>query len=635
MDQFGKRAPNKNLILLTMLSLLMISGCASTPYPYYDSAMNDHNRAPSSIGIPIHENEKSSTNEIVSRQAQIDYLFIMAEMNSHEGQNVDAISKFEEAYELDQNSYVILYRLAMENYRAGKNKEALKWVELALLQKPRQKELNILAASLYSSERQYHKAESIYKKLIAQNKKDPDAYLYLAAIYSEQKRYTEAISYFNLLINFKDYEQKHLAYYYGARTKFEANRVKYFKEIKADLLKSLKHKPDYLEALQFYGQLIEKTEGKKKLFAFYAHHQKKHGPLIRLAEVLSQYFLEIADYDRAYEQLEILESSTQDPIQVKLKMALILIDKKMYDQALTRLEELAVLVPESDKVKFYLASLYQETKKNELAVKTYLQIQKTSKHYEDSIKNTALLYRELNQKNNALSVLKKLVSDKPDNIQNFIVYAQFLEDSQKYDDGIATLKQAADLFPNEAQLQYFIGTLYDKKNDKPTMLKHMYNAVELDKNYAAALNYIAYSLMEMNQDLEKAKEYALKAYSLDKNDPYITDTVGWIYFQQADYIKAVEFLERAHRAVPEVAVIADHLGDAYVKLKKFEKAYEVYKKAIDNETDPARLKELSFKISKINSPRIENRLPATALEPTLIDRLNAEPAFGAGKDEAK
>lgn len=632
MEKFGGRAQNKKSILITTLGIFLISGCATTPYPYYDSAMNDHNRAPSSIGVPTDENEKSEVSEKINRQAKVDYLFIAAEMSSHEGQNVDAISKLEEAYELDRTSNVILYKLAMENYRAGKNKEALKWAELGLSQQPKQKEINILAASLYSSEKQYHKAEVIYKKLISMDKKDPDAYLYLAAIYSEQKRYAEAIGYFNKLIGFKDYEQKHLAYYYGARTKFEADRVKYFKDIKSDLLSSLKHKPDYLEALQFYGQLIEKTEGKKKLFAFYSNYQKKHGPLVRLAEVLSQYFLEIADYDKAYEQLEIIESTTQDPIQVKLKMALILIDKKMYEQALTRLEELTVLVPESDKVKFYLASLYQETKKNELAIKTYLEIQKSSKHYEDSVKNTAVLYRELNQKDNALVVLKKLVSEKPENMQNYIVYAQFLEDSRKYEDGIATLKKAADLFPKEAQLQYFIGTLYDKQNDKPTMLKHMYSAVELDGNYAAALNYIAYSLMEMNQDLNKAKEYALKAYSLDKNDPYITDTVGWIYFQQADYIKAVEFLERAHKAVPEVSVIADHLGDAYVKLNKFEKAYEVYKKAIDNETDPNKLKEISFKISKIGLPK--DRLPAS-LEPALVDRLKAEPAFDAGRDESK
>ncbi len=359
MDIFGEKAQK----LFGILGFCLVSGCATKQFPYFDSAFNDHNRAPSSVALPVDDVIQTSKSDLVNQQAKLDFLFLSAEMSALEGRNIEAITHLEEAYELDSRSTLILYKLAMENFRAGKNEEAIKWIDKALLLKPDQKDLNILAASLNSSLKQYKKSEAIYKKLIAMDKYDPDAYLYLAAIYSEQKRYPEAIKYFNQLTHFKHYEQKHLAYYYGARTKFEANRVKYFNEIKSDLRLSLIEKPDYLEALQFLGQLIEKTEGKKNVFSFYAEYQKKHGPILRLAEVLSQYYLEAGDYDKAFAQLEIIESTTQDPIQVKLKMALILIDKKMYEKAMVRLEELNDLVPESDKVKFYLASLYQETKK--------------------------------------------------------------------------------------------------------------------------------------------------------------------------------------------------------------------------------------------------------------------------------
>lgn len=611
--------------------MLLTSACATQRFPYYDSAFNDRNRAPSSIEIPESADAQHPSLDKVNKQSQTDYFFIAAEMNAYDGQQVEAIAQLESAYELDPKSSVILYRLAMENYRAGKNKEALKWAELAIVQQPKQKDINILAASLYSTYKQYQKAESIYKKLIAIDNTDPEAYLYLAAVYSEQKKYSEAIKYFTKLTRFKDYSQKHLAYYYGARTKFEADRLKYFKEIKSDLLSSLKHKPDYLDALQFYGQIIEKTEGQKRLFAFYSDYQKKHGPIPRLAEVLSQYFLEKGDYDNAYEQLEIVESSTQDPIQVKLKMALILIDKKIYDQALDRLEELTALVPESDKVKFYLASIYHETKKNELAIKTYLEIQDSSKHYEDSVKNAALLYREVRQNEKALSLLKKLTQSRPENLQNYIVYSQFLEDAKKYDDGIDVLKRASKKFPKEAQLPYFIGTLYDKKNNKVEMFNYMYKAIELDERFALALNYVAYSLVEANQDIQKAKDLALRAHRVDKDDPYINDTVGWIYYQLGDYVRAVEYLERAHKAVPQVSIIANHLGDAYVKLRKFEQAYDVYKKALFNETDPDKIRELSIKISDSETPQRKLRRPAAAN----VERIKDESAFDVNRDGSK
>lgn len=619
----------KNII--TVLSIVLISSCVSKPYPYFDSAMNDHNRAPSSVALPASENVKDQTVEKVNQQAKTDFLFLSAEMYALEGQNAEAISKLEEIYELDSKSSVVLYKLAMENYRGGKTQEGMKWINRALALNPDKKDINVLAASLYSSNKEYTKAEKIYKKLIALDKEDAEAYLYLAAIYSEQKKYDLAIANFKHLTKFKDYEQKHLAYYYGARTKFEMNRVKYFNEIKSDLNKALVEKPDYLEALQFLGQLIEKTEGKKKVFQFYAQYQRKHGPIARLAEVLSQFYLEIGDYDKAYEQLEIVESSTQDPIQVKLKLALILIDKKIYDKALVRLEELAVLVPESDKVKFYLGSLYQETKKNEKAIQAYLEIQDSSKHYEDSVKNLASLYREQGQQNKSIEVLKKLVAAKPENVINHIVLTQFLEDSKKYDEALDVLSKAQSQFPKEAQIEYYIGTMHDKKNDKKLMLTHMYKAIDLDPNFALALNYVAYSLLEMNQDLVKAESYALKAYSLDKNDPYIIDTIGWIYFQKADYVKAAEYLEKAHEIMPLVSVIADHLGDVYVKLNKFDKAYEVYQKAINNEIDPQRLKQISIKLSEVKIEQNFKRLPAAVS----VKKLNSEVGSDLNKDESK
>lgn len=599
----------------TVFLAIYITSCAAKPYPYYDSAGIDKNRAPSSITKSI---EKSVASE--GSQSKVDYLFLSAEMFALEGDSSLAIDKLKEAYELDPQSVLIMHRIATEYYRQNKNEESLVWAEKALKAQPNQKDVNILAAGLYTSQKNFGKAEAIYKKLIKLDKNDPEAYLYYAAVNSEQKKYNEAIKYFTKLTRFEDYSQKHLAYYYNARTKFEANRVKYFQEIKSDLKNALLEKPDYLEALQFLGQIVEKTEGKKKVFELYAQHQKKYGPIGRLAEVLSQYYLELGDYDKAYEQLEIVENSSADPIQVKLKLALILIDKKIYDKAIVRLEELSSLVPESDKVKFYLASLYQEAKKYDLAVKNYLAIQPSSKHYEDSIKNAAFLMKEIGQYSQATNVLAKLVKDFPENIQNHIAYAQLLEDGRKYSEGIDVLKGAFQKFPLDANVPYFLGTLYDKLNDKENMFKYMNKSLNLDANHVQTLNYLAYSLLEAQKDLDKAEQYALKAHNLDSNDPYIIDTVGWLYYQKGDYQKALAFLEKAHQFVPDVAVIADHLGDVYVKLNQFNKAYELYKKAKDNEIDLDKIKQISLKLSNVSLKIDALRLPAsfTSSEPNFL-----------------
>ncbi len=68
-------------IVGALLSFLVVTGCASKPFPYYDSAINDHNRAPSSLAVPVDENV-----EQINRQAKTDYSFITPELNALEGQ---------------------------------------------------------------------------------------------------------------------------------------------------------------------------------------------------------------------------------------------------------------------------------------------------------------------------------------------------------------------------------------------------------------------------------------------------------------------------------------------------------------------------------------------------------------------
>ncbi len=247
------------------------------------------------------------------------------------------------------------------------------------------------------------------------------------------------------------------------------------------------------------------------------------------------------------------------------------------------------------------------------------------------MKNAAALNKEMGREAKAIEIMNQLVKNKSDNVMNFEACAQFLEDAKQYDQALAVLSEAQIKFPKEAQIEYLMGTLFDKKSNKSAMLTHMSKAVDLDPNFALALNYIAYSMMEMNQDMNKAEEFALKAYSIDQNDPYIVDTVGWIYYQKKNYSKAVEYLEKAYQAMPRAAVIADHLGDTYVKLNQFDKAYDVYKKAMSNETDPDRLKQITSKLSmsKVNQDKL--RLPASIIE----KKLNPEPVFVSDKDESK
>ena len=592
----------------SIAAILFMFGCASQPFPYFDGASNDPNRAPSSLGIPETVDVVTLSKDKIDSQSAADALYLEAEIASQQGQSKKAIESFEQVAKADPKAAYPLYRLANENFRIGQIKTAVTWIEKALQIKPDDKDINILAGGLYSTNGEFAKAEKAYKKCIQLYKDEPEAYLYLAALYAEQKKYPQALAHFKKLESFDDFAQKHLVYYYRARTMLE-QKNKNISAVKKDLNTSLKYKPDFLEALQMLGKIIESEKGKLAVFKFYADYQRTHEPIPQVAEVLSQYYLQIGDYDKAYEQLEIVEGATTDQVPVKLKMALILIDKKMYDKAYTRLQELLTLAPESDKVRYYLGAVAEELKKVDEAVAYYKEMPSDSGMYDESLNRLAFIYKNQGKYLDSIKTLKKLVEKKPKSVMSYLALSQVYEESGDVTAAIATLTKVESQFSKESQLHYSLGVLYDKKNDKKKMLSSMKKAIETDPNNAVAHNYYAYSLLDMGQELELAEKHAIIAHQLDKNDPFILDTIGWLYYTKGDFKKSMQYLEKAYLLMPEVPIIIDHLADVYAKLNMRSKAYSLYQKALNFETDETRKKQLMVKIAETSIA--QNRKPSS------------------------
>ncbi|MBF0525208.1 MAG: tetratricopeptide repeat protein, partial [Deltaproteobacteria bacterium] len=123
----------------------------------------------------------------------------------------------------------------------------------------------------------------------------------------------------------------------------------------------------------------------------------------------------------------------------------------------------------------------------------------------------------------------------------------------------------------------------------------------IDQNYSNALNYIGYTYAEQGIKLDEAEQLIKKAASLDPDNGYITDSLGWVYYQKGDLDKAQTQLERAYQLVNDDPTITEHLGDIYLKKGLHKKALEMYKKAVelllgktkdkDQEKDLGRIKE--------------------------------------------
>ena len=91
--------------------------------------------------------------------------------------------------------------------------------------------------------------------------------------------------------------------------------------------------------------------------------------------------------------------------------------------------------------------------------------------------------------------------------------------------------------------------------------KNFLEALKISPKQPEVLNYLAYSWLEREINLEKAKEMLIEAVNLSKGRGYILDSLGWAYFLLKDFDKAEETLKIAYEKDPTEAVIYDHYGD--------------------------------------------------------------------------
>ena len=118
-------------------------------------------------------------------------------------------------------------------------------------------------------------------------------------------------------------------------------------------------------------------------------------------------------------------------------------------------------------------------------------------------------------------------------------------------------------------------------------------------DFPHAYNALGYSLAERNVRLPEAKALILKALENAPDDPFITDSLGWVEFRSGNLAEALRILEGAYKAKPD-AEIAAHLGEVLWASGQRDQAMAIWREGAalnaDNETLLETLKRLRVKL---------------------------------------
>lgn len=121
-------------------------------------------------------------------------------------------------------------------------------------------------------------------------------------------------------------------------------------------------------------------------------------------------------------------------------------------------------------------------------------------------------------------------------------------------------------------------------------------ALEIRPDNASLLNYLGYSWIDRNTQLERGLELIKKAVELSPDDGYILDSLAWAYFRLGRYQDAVAPMERAIGTMATDPLVNDHLGDIYWMVGRQREAQIQWRRALSleptdsGEVDPDRIR---------------------------------------------
>lgn len=607
----------------TLILGMFLASCASTNPAsnhevFFDSAMNDHNRAPASMSPPPNAAEAANSLDPLSVRTQADYYFSLGESFSLDGNHQKAVEAFKMVLVYDPDSARVHLRLSAEYVKLGMVSEALEQAQISVQKDPKFADGHLLLGGLLSTMKIYDKALDEYQKVLKIDPQNTEAPLYIGAVYAEQKKYDKAVKFFQELGNNDNFSTPWVAYYYVGRVRSEQEGKVHQKESEQAYQKAIELKPDYVEAVLALGGVYTANGQDDKAITIYRNYQREYGPNVHLADILAHKYMEQEKYDLAYEQLQILENYADDTLDAKMKMALILIEQKKFKDAVVKLKDVLRQVPESDKIRFYLAAVYEETNQTDDAIEHFLKIPAGSQFYGESRVHAAYLYKQEKKMDEALSVSKEAIEARQDVPQLYAVYASILDEKGNDKEAKKVLTTALEKFPDNVQLVFFMGTVQDRLGEKDQVVATMKKVVEMDPNHVQGLNYLAFTYAESDKNLEDAEKLARRALEIEPNDGFIQDTLGWVLYKRGDVKASIKFLEAAVKNQPNESIIAEHLGDAYYKNQLVEKARLMYRHAAELESDETKSKAIRAKITALDRQQMQlssERKPASADEP--------------------
>lgn len=536
-------------------------------------------------------------------------LFLKATDASLSGDSLSSSLILKYVVDLNPNDIYLRKRYAVELIKS--NQLELGEKELLYLVKNGDHDIKakakLLLAGVYSALGEDDKAKNYYLSLVYKTKPIiAESCIYLSKLYVEENNLKKANGTLNYCSN-KDAGNKSIYTFHKGKIYFDKSD---YQTAKKFFKKSIKLDATNQQSVILLGMIYEQ-EGSflaakklyKKFLEIDGNNYTALGKYVNLLFADGEYY-EVVPY------LEKLLALDPENLNLKVRLGVIYTETEKIEDAKGIFKEILDEIPDSDKVLYYLGSLYQKTNDGDEAVEFYSRIHEESTLFHESSIQIANILNRYAQRNPRYE--KKFFEflnrdekfSKALKFELDVILAGYLENKKQLSKAISLIESHKD---NEGYTDghaYYLASLYDKDKSFEKAEEIMLMLLKKDPNNSHALNFLGYTYLEKGVHLDKAYKYIKKAVELNPKDGYIRDSLGWYYYKMGDYKNAYKEIKKAFSLVSNDVVIAKHLGLIYTSLEKPEKAREYYVEALKNCTQTKEREEILNYLDQLDTVRL-------------------------------
>lgn len=248
------------------------------------------------------------------------------------------------------------------------------------------------------------------------------------------------------------------------------------------------------------------------------------------------------------------------------------------------------------------AGLLENLGQNDLAIEEYKAVPADDPAFHVAELGRADTLRRSGKEDQAIEVLEQLARSHGD----LAVVHSTLGDVQRgqgnFADAIAAYDRAIARIADTARarwvLYYSRGIAYERSGNAEMSEADFRAALAINPEQPQVLNYLGYSMVEQNRNLEEALDMIERAVAASPQSGYIVDSLGWVLYRMGRYEEAVAHMERAVELVAVDPVVNDHLGDVYWAVGRQREAEFQWSRALsfidekdnESEADPDRIR---------------------------------------------